>query len=173
MDFRCYWYGEREAEIIQRRGLKIKKSKIKYSHSALPCLSASKIGHIFYLRYSYMESAFQGFGLAGLCGKCFRPVSNEVGGYILSCSDFLCSQCASNGIISDCPACGKCRVHLLDLKKELPDEVGGNLMDPIEQLGRVVSNAKFQIKYYKLTIRKLLSKLGQLNRENGQLKRFE
>jgi hypothetical protein len=111
------------------------------------------------------------FSLGCLCGRCFRPVGGNAGGFILSCSDFVCGQCSNNGCITSCPACGKQNVQVLDLSNSLPEEVQGSISDPVSQLEALANTAKFQIKYYKQTIRKLLAKVTQLGKENVQLKR--
>lgn len=115
-----------------------------------------------------MNSQFQ---LSCLCGKCFRPVSSSTGGYILSCTDLLCVQCSNNGNITSCPACGKQNIQALNLKEPLPDEVSASISDPVIKLESIINTTKFQIKYYKQTLKKLLSTVSQLAKENQQLKR--
>lgn len=108
--------------------------------------------------------------LSSVCAKCFQPVSSTSGGFILSCSDFLCLRCSNNGRTTGCPACGKQQVQLLNLSGALPDEVSENLVDPAQRLELTTNAVKFQIKYYKQTIKKLLTRNGQLGKENQQLK---
>jgi hypothetical protein len=81
-------------------------------------------------------------------------------------------QCSSNGCITSCPACGKQNVQALDLSTSLPEEVQGSILDPVLQLEAMANTVKFQIKYYKQTIRKLLAKVTQLGKENAQMKRY-
>jgi hypothetical protein len=44
------------------------------------------------------------------------------------------------------------------------------MSDPVQQIEMVPSTAKFHIKYYKQTLKKMLTRLGQMAKENSQLK---
>ncbi len=115
------------------------------------------------------------FCLSSLCGRCFRPVHPTSGGFILSCSDFLCFNCAKTNIpgnVTSCCACGKQGIHALSLCESLPEEVQMSMSDPIANLASVGESMQFQIKYYKQTFKKMLSRISQLSKENAHLKGY-
>ncbi len=91
---------------------------------------------------------------------------------MLSCGDFLCSECAQLLVSSSsCPSCGKQGVRAVFLKDTLPEEVKLNVSDPTRELEKLHSMLMFQVKYYKQLIRKLISKMNGMEQEIGQKQR--
>jgi oligoribonuclease (3'-5' exoribonuclease) len=58
------------------------------------------------------------------------------------------------------------------MSEALPEEVATSMSDPVQQIEMVASTAKFHIKYYKQTLKKMLTRLGQMAKENSQLKAY-
>ncbi|KAJ1434467.1 hypothetical protein B484DRAFT_288300 [Ochromonadaceae sp. CCMP2298] len=106
-----------------------------------------------------------------LCGKCFRPIQAGTGGFILSCSDFICIKCI-NLTPSRCPACGKSGVNSLNLSDPLPEEVQSSISDPGKELKTMTNTLLFQVKYYKSTVKKMLSRLVKVENENVSFRRY-
>lgn len=103
------------------------------------------------------------------CGRCFRTISQNStsGGSVLSCGDFLCSNCAQSLISgSACPACGKHGVRAAFLNDSLPEEVRQNISDATKEMEKLHSAMMFQVKYYKQLIKRLLSRIQQMEQEN-------
>lgn len=110
-----------------------------------------------------------------LCGRCFRPIQPSSGGFILSCSDFVCGKCLiqpADGSLPNCPACGKVGVQALDICGKLPDEVRSSISDPTKTFDSLQNAFKFQIKYYKQVLKKILSRMMKLESESVEMKRF-
>jgi hypothetical protein len=61
-------------------------------------------------------------------------------------------------------------VQVLNMSEALPEEVATSMSDPVQQIEMVASTAKFHIKYYKQALKKMLTRLGQMAKENSQLK---
>lgn len=112
--------------------------------------------------------------LSCFCSRCCRPLLPSTGGFILSCSDFLCTQCAESTsfrcTLSTCPACGKQGVQGLNLNGSLPNEVSSRMTDPVHNLDTFKEALSFQLKYYKQTTKKMFAKIQALSRENRDLK---
>lgn len=117
----------------------------------------------------------------GFCGRCFRIVSRETGGFVLSCSDFLCASCfqaaeaASPGSSTlHCPACNKPGVKSQDINAPNPDEeVTNNLSDVVSTVEKLKNAANFQLKHYKTTIKRMHNTILQLSKENAHYKRYD
>jgi len=92
----------------------------------------------------------------------------------LSCSDFLCTGCASSTssrcVVNSCPVCGKQGVQGLNLSGNLPEEVSSRMADPIHKLGAAGEAMQFQIKYYKQTTKKMFARIQALTKENRDMK---
>jgi hypothetical protein len=104
-----------------------------------------------------------------ICGLCSKPVNaTKDGGAVLSCGDFLCGTCASTQADRPniCTACGKQGVRSAPLNSTLPDEVRQNISDTTQEIESIHSILSFQIKYYKETIKRLLSKIDQLEQQS-------
>jgi hypothetical protein len=54
----------------------------------------------------------------------------------------------------------------------LPEEVQMSMSDPVANLASVGESMQFQIKYYKQTFKKMLSRISQLSKENAHLKGY-
>lgn len=93
-----------------------------------------------------------------LCCCCFRDVIPSNGGIVLSCGDFLCVSCASSRDLRQCPACNKIGVRSAKLLDEnLPKEVVQNMSDLTSQLEVLHSTLLFQVKHYKVTVKRAAS----------------
>eukprot|EP01038_Epipyxis_sp_PR26KG_P015137 gene15137-20378_t len=122
-----------------------------------------------------------------LCGKCFTSINHSTGlttanseGVVLSCGDFLCSRCANDSNLlhneqfqTKCPTCGKLGVMCVSLQDQgqLPEEVKTNMENTSENIEGIHNVLSFQIKYYKRTIKQLLSIIQTKNDENSVLKK--
>ena len=112
--------------------------------------------------------------LASCCGRCFRPVSPSVGGFILSCSCYVCFNCAKTSSaerVTICLACGKKNIQALNLSSDnLPDEVQAKIQSPLLSIDRVCVTLRDHIQYYKQTTQKMRARIIQLTRENAHMK---
>ena len=111
------------------------------------------------------------FGI--VCGKCFRSVPANSSGAILSCGCILCSTCSSfSGDDSMvCPSCGHEGARSLRLNSSLPNEVAIKISDAAQNLENTFQALRFQVKYYKVIIKKLLQKSGKLEHDCSNYKR--
>ena len=84
------------------------------------------------------------------CSQCYAKIVPNTGA-ILSCGDFLCTQCDAS-FNGECNSCGK-KVQRLALNdKNLPEEVSQNLKDPSSIMDDLFTTMVFQIKHYRKTI---------------------
>lgn len=110
------------------------------------------------------------FGI--ICGKCFRSVAANTSGSILSCGCILCSTCTTFSMDTTiCPSCGQEGSRSLRLNDQLPAEVTTKLSDAAQSLENTFQTFKFQVKYYKVIIKKLLQKSGKLEHDCNNYKR--
>jgi hypothetical protein len=108
-----------------------------------------------------------------LCGNCFRNTSQQKEGSVLSCGDFMCLSCSKLVVNTNtCPACGKENVKLALLNDSLPDEVMKNMGDTSKDIESIHDVLVFQVKYYKLMIKRLLFKLQQSNEESRKISKY-
>lgn len=82
-------------------------------------------------------------------------------------------MCTSpNGQLS-CSACGKRGVNSIDIgDPNLIEEVKENLSDVAIAAQKIQDTATFQIKHYKLTIKRMLAKIVQLSKDNAIYKKY-
>jgi hypothetical protein len=128
------------------------------------------------ISYVYNASDMSnGFALVSFCGKCLSVVNSKTGGFVLSCSDFICQRCMPThapGERISCPACNKHGVQQLNICSQLPDEVNSRIADPGQKLDSFSITMKFQINYYQQTIKRIHDRYLQTKEENEQLKRY-
>lgn len=90
-----------------------------------------------------------------LCCNCNEDIIQAKGGVVLSCSDFLCTHCF-NEDIKQCPNCNKIGIRSVNLfSNDIPVQVIQNMSDVTKQLEIIHNIFSFQIKHYKLTIKRL------------------
>lgn len=101
-----------------------------------------------------------------LCSVCFEQIQPYNGkACVLSCGDFLCQGCSLKNTNNACQACGKVGVRSAALDNTLPEEVRLNISDPTEGIQSLHSILLFQVKFYKQTIKRLLTKIQALEAE--------
>ena len=95
------------------------------------------------------------------CGQCLKEIDRQ-NGVVLSCGDFVCSQCSF--LITKCPMCGKERFKKIKLadSESMPDEVLKNTSNVSLELESVFHIFSFQIKYYKRMILHLRQRNDEL-----------
>ena len=107
------------------------------------------------------------------CGRCFCPILKSGRfGYILSCSDFLCSGC-HDGVADTitCPSCRTSGVRVLSMadSSALPSEVSGTMVDSGRRIEELATGLRFQIKHYKTVMSRAVTRF---NRERKDYLRY-
>ena len=103
------------------------------------------------------------------CGRCCCPILKSGRfGYILSCSDFLCSGC-HDGVAETitCPSCRNSGVRVLSMadSSSLPPEVCNKMADSDRRIEELLTGLHFQIKHYKTVLSRVTSRFGREKKE--------
>lgn len=107
-----------------------------------------------------------------VCASCLKQVpANGEPGTVLSCGDFLCARCARAMRHGTCPACGKQGIRSASLDHNLPEEVRQNISDPTQEAATLQNILVFQVRYYRQTISRLVSKVEELEERANSLER--
>ena len=104
------------------------------------------------------------------CGRCYCPIlKSGKFGYILSCSDFLCSGC-HDGVAETitCPSCRKSNVRILSMadSSTLPKDVTDKMIDSERRIEELLSGLRFQIKHYKTVMSRAITRFTRERKEN-------